>query len=411
MEDQPKRPTIGLVLPGGGARAAYQVGVLKAIGEMLPAGAPSPFRVITGTSAGAINATVLASHATHYQLGVRRLNQVWSNFSTDHVFRSDWSTVLRTSMHWLLAFVLGGLRSKNPDSLLDNEPLRELLNSNIRFDRIADAIAAGILDAVGVTASGYSSARAVTFYQGSQRMRPWLRPRREGRREQLSAKHLMASTAMPFIFPPERIGDQHYGDGAIREAAPLSSAVHLGADRLLVIGVRDEHTKSKSDADMAGQTPSFGYIAGYMLDAIFLDGLYADLERLTRINQVVGQVPAGTLRKTPWAPLKRIDTHIIVPSVDIRSITERHAREFPKSVRMLLRGVGALNTGGRQLMSYLLFQQGFCKELIQLGYHDCMERRRKLEPFLSGDPVHALEAPQHMLTALSGQKQRAETQE
>lgn len=409
MGQENGKPTIGLVLPGGGARAAYQVGVLKAISEMLPRGAPTPFRVITGTSAGSINAAVLATHATHFQLGVRRLNQVWSNFSTEQVFRSDWPTVLRTSAHWLSAFMLGGLRSHNPDSLLDNEPLRELLSNHIRFDRIAEGIAAGAMDAVGVTASGYSSAQAVTFFQGVQRLRPWMRPRREGRRDALTAQHLMASTAMPFIFPSEHLGDQYYGDGAIREAAPLSPAVHLGSDRLLVIGSRDEHTKLKPEGETP--PPTFGQIAGYMLDTIFLDGLYADLERLTRINQVVGQVPPGTLRKTPWAPLKRIETHIIVPSVDIRSIAQRHAREFPRSVRMLLRGVGGHNSSGRQLMSYLLFQQGFCRELIQLGYHDCVQRKRKLEPFLAGDPVHALEAPQHLLAALSGQKQRTETQE
>ncbi|MBT8132138.1 MAG: patatin-like phospholipase family protein [Gammaproteobacteria bacterium] len=409
MGSEPAKPTIGLVLPGGGARAAYQVGVLKAIAEMLPHGSPTPFRVITGTSAGSINAAVLASHATHFQLGVRRLNQVWANFSTDQVFRSDWRTVMRTSAHWLAMFSVGGLRSKNPDSLLDNEPLRELLSNHIRFDRISDGIASGALDAVGVTASGYSSARAVSFFQGAQRVRPWLRPRREGRRAQLGVRHLMASTAMPFIFPPEDLGDQYYGDGAIREAAPLSSAVHLGADRLLVIGSRDEHTRLSMEQN--DQSPSFGQIAGYMLDTIFLDGLYADLERLTRINQVVGQVPAGTLRKTPWAPLKRIATHIIVPSTDIRKIAEKHAGDFPRPVRMLLRGVGGHKTSGRQLISYLLFQKEFCRELIQMGYHDCMQRRRKLEPFLAGDPVHALEAPPHMLAALSGQKDRAKAEE
>lgn len=396
---------IGLVLPGGGARAAYQVGVLRAIAEIIPHGAPTPFRVITGTSAGAINATVIASHASHFQLGVRRLSHVWGNFTTDQVFRDDWGTVLRTSLHWLSALALGGLRSKNPTSLLDNEPLRELLLQHVRFERIAGSIADGVLDAVGITASGYTTARAVTFFQAAAHLKPWLRPRREGRRESLGVPHLMASTAMPFIFPPEQIGSQYYIDGAVREAAPLSSAVHLGADRLLVIGARDEHTRSRPDPEMP--RPTFGQVAGYMLDTIFLDGLYADLERLTRINQIVGQVPAGTLRKTPWSPLKRIDTHIIVPSRDVRSIARRHVDEFPRSVRTLLRGVGGFNPGGLQLMSYLLFQRGFCRDLMQLGYHDCMAARRKLEPFLSGDPVHALEAPDHMLSALSGQKQRA----
>lgn len=407
MEDTSEKPVIALVLPGGGARAAYQVGVLRAIAEMLPPGAPTPFRVITGTSAGAINATVLASHATHFNLGVRRLSHVWSNFTTDKVFRSDWGTVTRTSLHWMSALTLGGLRGRNPRSLLDNEPLRELLSNHVRVERIAGGIADGALDAVGVTASGYSSARAVTFFQGASHLKSWLRPRREGRREALGVPHLMASTAMPFIFPAEAVGNQYYIDGAVREAAPLSAAVHLGADRLLVIGARDEHTRVAPEPDMP--PPTFGQIAGYMLDTIFLDGLYADLERLTRINQIVGQVPPGTLRKTPWSPLKRIDTHIIVPSADIRSIARRHVGEFPRSVRTLLRGVGGFNPGGLQLMSYLLFQQGYTRELIQLGYEDCMARRRKLEPFLAGDPVHALEAPGHMLSALSGQRRRAQT--
>ena len=405
MDATEHKPTIGLVLPGGGARAAYQVGVLRAIAEILPHGSPTPFRVITGTSAGAINATVLASHASHFQLGVRRLSHVWNNFSTGQVYRDDWGTVMRTSLHWLAAMVLGGLRSKNPTSLLDNSPLRELLHDHVRFERIAHGIAEGALDAVGVTASGYATARAMTFFQAARHLKPWLRPRREGRREPLAVEHLMASTAMPFIFPAEPIGKQYFIDGAVREAAPLSAAVHLGADRLLVIGSRDEHTRSPVDPDMP--PPTFGQIAGYMLDTIFLDGLYADLERLTRINQIVGQVPPGTLRKTPWAPLKRIDTHIIVPSTDIRTIAQKHVGEFPRSVRTLLRGVGGFNTGGSQLMSYLLFQDGFCRDLLQLGYSDCMAARRKLEPFLTGDPVHALEAPSHMLTALSGQKESA----
>lgn len=406
MDSAKKRPTVGLVLPGGGARGAYQVGVLKAVCDMLPHGAPNPFGVITGTSAGAINATVLASYATRFQVGVRRLNQVWSNFETSQVFRSDAPAVMRSSLHWLSAFLFGGLRASHPRSLLDNLPLRGLLERQVRFDRIGEAIAAGALDAVAVTASGYRSARAVTFFEGAPQLEAWMRPRREGRPARLDLSHLMSSTAMPFIFPPERLAGEFFGDGAIREAAPLSPAVHLGADRLLVIGSRDE-IRGNGDRPVPA-APTFGEIAGYMLDTIFLDGLYSDLERLTRINQVVGQVPPGSLRKTPYAPFKRIDTHIIVPSRDIPGIAQRHAGEFPRAVRLLLKGVGAFSTaGGSQLISYLLFQRGYCRELIDMGYRDAMERRRKLLPFLTGEPVHALEAPPHMLRALSGQKQRA----
>ncbi|NNF50948.1 MAG: patatin-like phospholipase family protein [Gammaproteobacteria bacterium] len=394
-----RHPRIGLVLPGGGARGAYQVGAMKAIAELMPPGSPNPFSIMTGMSAGAINATVLASNARRFQSGVRRLNAVWSNFAIEQVYRADSWTMLKSSLHWLLTFTTGGLGVGNPRSLLDNAPLRELLEGHIHFGGIEQAIESGALHALAVTASGYECARAVSFFEGCDDLKPWLRSRREGRRTRINLDHLMGSVAVPFIFPPTRVGDEFFGDGAIRESAPLSAAVHLGADRLLVVGVRDEGSRERGETEGA-TLPSFGQIAGYMLDTIFLDGLYADLERLTRINRIVAQFPPGTLEKSLGENLKRIDTMIIVPSKDIREIARRHASEFPRSVRLLLRGLGAFNAGSSQLISYLLFEKAYCRELIELGYEDAMARRDHLLPFISGEAVEVLDAPRHLEAAL-----------
>ena len=395
-----RRPRVGLVLPGGGARGAYQVGVMKAIAELLPAGTPNPFPIMTGMSAGAINATVLASNALRFHAGIRRLHAVWSNFAIEQVYRADAWTMLKTSLHWLAALTTGGLAGRNPRSLLDNTPLGELLGGHIHFGGIQKAVESGALHALAVTASGYSCARAVSFYEGSPDLEPWVRARREGRPARIVLEHLMASVAVPFIFPPVRVAGEFFGDGAIRESAPLSAAVHLGADRLLVVGVRDEDGRDPQ-APAEPQYPSFGHIAGYMLDTIFLDGLYADLERLTRINRIVSQFPPGTLQKSGSESLKRIDAMIIVPSRDIREIAQEHASEFPRSVRLLLRGMGAFNAGGRQLISYLLFEKNYCRALIELGYKDALARRDHLLPFIAGEAVEVLDAPRHLEASLA----------
>ncbi|MEM8549020.1 MAG: patatin-like phospholipase family protein, partial [Pseudomonadota bacterium] len=278
---------LALVLPGGGARGAFQVGVLKALVELLPPRPRNPFRIISGTSAGAINSVVLASKAQRFAAAVAELEQVWASFETRSVYRSDGWTMLRSSMHWLAALVFGGLGVNNPKSLLDNAPLRALLSRNVRFPRIQNNIERGFLDAVAVTAASYNSAQSVTFFQGNEQMHGWTRTRRVGRATPLTLDHLMASVAVPMIFPPVAIGGEFFGDGAMRQATPLSPAVHLGADRILVIGVRDERADRSAAPVGEDYYPSFGRIAGYVLDTLFLDGLYSDLERLTRINQML----------------------------------------------------------------------------------------------------------------------------
>ncbi|MEX1266943.1 MAG: patatin-like phospholipase family protein [Woeseia sp.] len=381
-----------LVLPGGGARGAFQVGVLKAIAELVPRGAPNPFPILSGTSAGAINSIVLASRARRFRHAVRELEGVWSQFRCSQVFRTDSLTMLKSSLHWLAAIVMGGMVVGMPRSLLDNAPLRTLLNRNIHFPRVQEAIDSGWLDAVAVTAAGYASARSTSFFQAVPEQQAWSRTRRIGVRRALHLEHLMASIAVPMIFPPVRIGGEYFGDGAMRQATPLSPAVHLGADRILVIGVRDETADVGSPQDAPQPFPSFALIAGYMLDTLFMDGLYSDIERLTRINELIDAVPAEQ-RQGALRYMRPIDTMIVVPSQDLREIAYRHRKSLPVPLRVLLRGVGGRSPSGSRLMSFLLFEQPYTRELIELGYRDAMNVRDELEAFVRGADVPRLFAP------------------
>ena len=386
-------PRAALVLPGGGARGAFQVGVLKAIGELLPKGSPNPFPVISGTSAGAVNSVVLAAKARRLRVAVAELDGVWSHFRCEDVYRTDNWTMLKSSLHWLAAVVMGGFVVGMPKSLLDNSPLRALLSQNIRFPRIQDAIERGHIDAVAVTAAGYGSAKSISFFQGNEGAREWQRTRRLGVRADINLDHVMASIAVPMVFPPVRVGNEFFGDGAMRQATPLSPAVHLGADRILVLGIRDE--KADVVPEQPQGAPSFAQIAGYMLDTLFMDGLYSDLERMTRINQLLD---SGAGNPSGMRP---IDTMLIVPSKDLRVIAHEHRQQLPMAIRALLRGVGGRNPGENRLLSFLLFERAYTRELIELGYNDAMAVKDQLLDFVTGAPVPRLFAPEWIQRDLS----------
>jgi NTE family protein len=387
-----------LVLPGGGARGAFQVGVLKALAEMLPKSSANPFSVVSGTSAGAVNSVVLASRAEHLRSAVAELEQVWAHFRCHQVYKTDHLTMLKSSLHWMFSFVLGGWLVGTPKSLLDNAPLRELLSRNVHFPRIQQAIDNGHLEAVAITAAGYRSARSTSFFEAADHLHDWDRTRRLGKRTDLNLDHLMASIAVPMVFPPQQIGNEYFGDGAMRQATPLSPAVHLGADRILVVGIRDE-TGEKEPTEL-GPPPNFGEIAGYMLDTLFMDGLYSDLERITRINELIDSVPE-TERSGTLAKVRPIDTMLIVPSEDLREIASRHRQELPFAIRALLRGVGGKNYGESKLLSFLLFEKAYTRELIALGYRDAMKVKDELLDFVSGADVPRLFAPDWIKRDLS----------
>ena len=400
MKIHPDNVKTALVLPGGGARGAFQVGVLRAIAELLPHGCSNPFPILSGTSAGAINSVVLASKARRFRVAVAELENVWGHFHCDQVYRTDALTMLKSSLHWFAAIVLGGMFVGTPRSLLDNSPLRALLSRNIRFPRIERSIDTGHLHAIAITAAGYGSARSTTFFQAKRDVDSWARTRRTGIRRNLNLDHLMASIAVPMIFPPVNIGGEYFGDGAMRQATPLSPAIHLGADRILVIGVRDEAALPAPDPDKPQPFPSFAQIAGYMLDTLFMDGLYSDLERMTRINQLIDSVPTAE-RRGSLTHMRPIDTMVVLPSKDLRVIAHKHLDQMPRPVRMLLRGLRGGAPSEDRLLSFLLFERNYTRELIELGYSDAMQVKDQLMDFVSGKDVPRLFAPSWVKKDLS----------
>ena len=308
--------------------------------------------------------------------------------------------MLKSSLHWFATIVTAGYFFGTPKSLLDNSPLRALLSRNVRFPRIQSAIDAGHLHAVAVTAAGYGSARSTSFFQGAPGTKAWSRTRRLGKRQHLHLDHLMASIAVPMIFPPVRIGGEYFGDGAMRQATPLSPAIHLGADRILVIGVRDEAALPEPDESDPMPHPSFANIAGYMLDTLFMDGLYSDLERMTRINQLVDSVPVSE-RTATLHRMKPIDTMVVLPSKDLRQIAHTHLEHMPRPVRMMLRGLRGPNKSEDRLLSFLLFERAYTRELIELGYNDAMKVKDQLMKFVTGEDVPRLYAPSWVKKDLS----------
>ena len=376
----------GLILPGGGARNAYQAGVLKAIGDMLPEDVENPFPVICGTSSGALNAVLLASSATRFREGVDRLYGIWANFHVGKVFKTDGWTALRSGLRWALTFLIGGIGKGQPRSVLDNSPMREMLERHIRFARIQQAIDTGVLRAVSVTTSGYTSGTSITFFQGIKELAPWKRTRRLGKRTEMTLNHLMASSAIPVLFPAVKLRNEYYGDGSMRQSAPLSPALHLGANRLLIIGVRNPVPDVAPEEGIDIPYPSFGHISGYIFDTLFMDSLDADIERMRRINHTISETKDKQVEYKDTS-LRQIDYLVISPSRDVRSIVERYVSNFPLSVRILLKGIGALTREGRPLMSYLMFDAPYCKELMELGYQDAMASREQVLHLLGYDEL------------------------
>ena len=377
------KPKLAIIMTGGGARAAYQVGVLKAIGECLKKGAPSPFTIICGTSAGAINAAGLAARADRYNLAVRQLNLIWSNFTSDQVFRTDGLGIAKTGAHWLLTMMLGGLGKHSPMYLLDRRPLRKLLERYLSGDIYRASIESGALDALCVSASGYSSHQSVSFFNGGSRLNHWKRAKRIGLAADITVDHLMASSAIPFLFQPQKINREYFGDGSMRQTAPISPALHLGAERILIIGNRMEKSPEPprvSDPDY----PSLGEIAGHAMDSIFLDSLDADIERLQRINRTIGIINENQKIKH-GINLRHVDVQMIYPSKDLGELAQQYAHELPWTLRALMRGVGAYSKTNSSLLSYLLFERGFCNALIDLGYQDTQNKREEIEQFLEGN--------------------------
>ncbi len=370
------RPRAGLVLTGGGARAAYQVGVVKAVRDILGNPTRNPFPIVCGTSAGAINAATLAVFADDFSRAVGNLLEVWEHMRCEHIYRTDAWHIMKSGARWLSAMML--LSRRNPVSLLDNAPLREMLARNLDFQKIQGNIDAGSLYAVCVTASGYTTGQSVSFFQGGPGLEGWERNQRIGAAVTLKLEYLLASAALPFLFPAVKVHREYFGDGSMRQIAPVSPALHLGADRVLIVGT------GRQTADVARARsniyPSLAQVAGHALNSIFLDSLMVDIERLERINRTVQLIPRDKLEDSNIT-LRPVKVLFITPSQPLERIAARFIHELPRTVRFVLRPTGALNRSGSNLASYLLFEEPFCRALIDLGYEDTMERAADVKAF------------------------------
>ena len=376
-EDAPRygvRPRVALVLPGGGARSAYQVGVLRAIAGWCPPDRPLPFPILCGTSAGAINAAVLAAHGGNVQRAAADLARVWGGFHIGQVFRAGAIDMLRSGLHLLLALVSGGWLLPLPRALFDNTPLRELLAASVDFGALRRALENGMPDSIAITATSVTRGDSVTFIEASRPFTPWERAGRRGIAAELGLDHLMASAAIPLLFPAVAMGEGHYGDGAMRQFTPLAPAIHLGADRIFVIGVRQ---LARAPA-VAGPAPNMAEQFGFMLDSLFMEGLQADLERLARINTLLARLPPGP------APLglRHVETMLVLPQRDPGDIALAHRMAMPGTLRALMRILGATNVRGGRLLSYLMFESAYTEEMIRLGERDAAARRAEISAFL-----------------------------
>ncbi|WP_235869539.1 patatin-like phospholipase family protein [Veronia nyctiphanis] len=364
------------MLSGGGARAAYQVGVIKAISEWLPRASVSPFTIYCGASAGALNITALACHASCFTLGAKKLNRLWTNLSTQDVFSSSFEGMLGHIGRQSFSRMQASFHVAPSFALLDNRPLRRLLQRVIHYHRLEQQILSGNLRGIAVTAANYESGKSVTFFQGHSDLKPWRRARSSGVHCQINTEHLLASSAIPIVFPASRIGHSFYGDGAIHLISPLRPALKLGADKVLCI---DLGASNGEEARGLSHAPGLAALGGHLMDAIFADTLSADLEHLHRMNTITDALPA---EKAQELELRKVEPFYLAPSMPFEPIAQECYAKMPLATRGLMRILGLSPVNDATITSYLLFEQEYIRQLIDMGYKDAQNRQSELMCFL-----------------------------
>jgi NTE family protein len=404
---------LGLVLTAGGARGAYQAGVLKRIGE-IPGlrERPSPFRVVAGASAGAINGAMMAALAGNLREATTALAAVWSRLTVGDVFRSDLLSFLANGVRLVTDLGLGGLMGGGRvGSLLDATPLRAFLGRVLPLDGIGDAIRKDHLYALAVTATSYHSGRSFTFIQGRAGHPLWQKSRRVTLPVEIGVDHVCASAAIPIVFPPIQLACEGrmlwFGDGGLRLVNPLSPAIRLGATRVFAVGVRSQGAAASLsrterlaglDDERAIQRPPLAQICGVFLNAIFLDHLDADLDHLQRMNELLGGGD-GSVPKMQ-EPIRTVTPLVVSPSHDLAIVAKAMSHRMPSVVRYLLEGLGTPDAQSADLMSYLLFDSAYTRALLDIGYQDAAARADEIEAFLRTEAIGATGAPS--LRALGG---------
>ena len=380
MTTAPREPKAAVVLSGGGARAAYQAGVLAAIADMLPPAIPLPFRIVCGTSAGAVNAAALAAGARHFRAATNALCGLWEQLHAGDIYRADAAHLAASGGRWFTS-MLPGFGRRRPRSLLDNAPLSELLNREVSFNAIHGAIDAKLLDALTITATSYTTGMSVSFVTAAPQIEMWQRAQRIGIRADIRVQHIVASSAIPFVFAPVQIGDEYFGDGAVRQVAPTAPALHLGADRILVIGAAQ--ASENHNAPRGGPPPSAAQVGSHVLSSIFTDALGTDLEKVRLVNIAVRHIGDERIveRKVPMWHVQLI---AMAPSTPLDQIALEYVDELPRAMRILLGGLGGTRAGGSELLSYLLFEQGFTRRLVAEGRKDAEARRDDFLRFFTG---------------------------